>query len=241
MPDLDAKEIEQLRSWIDEKSSLLGATNGDIKMVNTHTDTAPVSVKYSPLLRYPRGAEVYKILPKKTRVTVAAACRKNPDIWPLILTAIDNGFLTATNALSVNDSPLNLRFLLPCIPPREFGSRHVLTHAPALERVKNEIMPAVVACREAILANPSEIEPILRSYLQREGSSTVGEEKAADMTRLYALVAKALARANDNLDAAARELATTLAEEANHLLLAAVVLEFLARWKNAQPQERREI
>jgi hypothetical protein len=53
--------------------------------------------------------------------------------------------------------------------------------------------------------------------------------KTADLTRLHALAAQVLARTDDNPDKAARELAATLADDANRPLLVAVVLEFLAR------------
>jgi len=124
----------------------------------------------SPYRELDRGAEVYRaITHRNTRYHLAQVTLDEdggPWIWALVLSAIDNGFLTTTD---IHTRRITTRLLFPDAP-EEWANRWDLTSPPALRYVQETLMPAAIACRDAILANPRQIAAITNDYIAAQVS-----------------------------------------------------------------------
>lgn len=112
-----------------------------------------------------RAAEVSAVLSNwETRRTVVSLLKnKNTakEIWTLLLWSIDHGFLTKDTAGSVK-AP-TLRLLFPALPVR-IADRFDLSSTKSRREIRERILPAVEAHRDAILADPSLFLDIIRSH-----------------------------------------------------------------------------
>lgn len=144
----------------------------------------PVS-KRSPFHGWPRADEVaavYLSIEARRELGKIIKVRGGKEIWPLILTAIDAGFLTATET---GFTKATLRILFPC-GDRAYCGRFDLANVKERQHVRDHIMPAALAKRDAILASPDQLESIVALHWQRHQEATreaVANQKVADALR----------------------------------------------------------
>jgi hypothetical protein len=125
----------------------------------------PLSQK-SSLRKRSRALEVWSMyLNYNTRAALSKAMRSSGanEIWSLILIAIDQGFLRPSNAAS---KKFSARLLFTDSPSHSsrFLAGLDLTASRDRKRVSELIMPAAIARREAILAQPEAVENIIDAY-----------------------------------------------------------------------------
>ena len=148
----------------------------------------PISARH-PFRGYDRAGEVAAIYRHgKTRSMIGAAINKRKQIWPLILQVIDAGLLAPTEG--VREQP-DLGILFPNAP-LGFRRRFDLTDKQDLQAVKEQILPAVLANREAIVADPERIEEIIKSHAQQLRAQADAERIAQRIE-----TAKATLKANE--------------------------------------------
>lgn len=126
---------------------------------------------------WPRAEEVAAIYQNRnvySRIGAALNKKGGAKIWDLILQAMDAGFLT-TNSICPNE--INLGILFPNAPQRFRGSR-LLIDKNDLKVVTDQIMPAAIANRNAILADPDNIESIIRDHAVRLRDAAMAEQYA---------------------------------------------------------------
>jgi hypothetical protein len=95
------------------------------------------------------------------------------EVWSLILTAIDAGFLTPTET---EFTSATLCILFPR-GDRTYCRRFNLANAKDRQQVIARIMPAALANQDAVLAAPGQLEQIVAAYWQRR--QDVAREAAA--------------------------------------------------------------
>lgn len=133
-----------------------------------------------------RGPEVQAIYQEKnTRAFIGkiVSGRGGNDLWEMILTAIDEGFLRATDysAHGASGSHASLRLLFPHNDARLYCRGIDLSTPQAIKRVRDFILPMMVANKDAILANPSQIGQIMN---RAEYDARVKANEAAAVARL---------------------------------------------------------
>jgi hypothetical protein len=114
----------------------------------------------SPFYGKPRANEVYStFLDKDARYVIGKAIRRRggADIYDMILESLDCGFLRS-NRNSLGSPSLRMLFSLGS---HAFCRRFDLTDRKQRCKVRDEIFPAMIANREAILAAPDCLEQIL--------------------------------------------------------------------------------
>jgi len=180
---LNVKKTDLVQAEAPEppKEELL-ATNSDIPVVAETTNSVqPIEEiavngrelpKSSPLWKYERAKEVWALYEKpETRTILTKAVshkRAFGEIWKLILAAADNGFLKTNRTTSSKRDGLALRLIFPEAPPRGEYAGMDLLQGKVRDHVKEVIMPAAIACREEILAEPHRVEDICAQYLQTQ-------------------------------------------------------------------------
>jgi hypothetical protein len=120
----------------------------------------------SPFYGRPRADEVYStFLDKDARSIVGKAIsgRGGADIYDMILKALDLEFLQP-NRRSLGRPNLRMLFSRGS---RAFCQRFDLTNNKRRATVRNEIFPAMIANREAILAAPDSLEEIIDKHKER--------------------------------------------------------------------------
>ena len=120
----------------------------------------------SPFYGRPRADEVYSaFLDKDARSVVgkAIAGRGGADIYEMILKSLDLGFLRPNRDFLGRP---NLRMLFS-LGSRAFCQRFDLTNTKERVHVRENIFPAMLANREAILASPDDLEKILDDHKRR--------------------------------------------------------------------------
>jgi hypothetical protein len=100
-----------------------------------------------------------------TRTTLGKVCCAygGRAIWDLILDTIDAGLLT-TNHAAIRVA--NLRLLFPAAPTTGYVQRFDLTKAADRKIIRDVILPAAAANREAVSANPADLERIVARHGQ---------------------------------------------------------------------------
>lgn len=179
----ETKRISWRHIWCEEMEHLTRVGKTDLlstpsvipailpaPQVNPASETTAVSTpKSKPLKRdhpfhgFDRGDEVtaiYASVDARTTIGKAVRGRGGKEIWALILQAVDAGFLTRTET---QFATMNLRILFPCIP-KAFGNRFDLIAPKDRQKVRDDIMPAALANRTAILASPERMEFILIAH-----------------------------------------------------------------------------
>jgi hypothetical protein len=106
--------------------------------------------------------------------------RGGKEIWSLILQAKDEGFLTRLAEPTIP----TIKFLFPDAPA-SWTKNYLLTEAKDRAYVRDELMPAAIANKDAIVAAPEQIEIILREHFARVGhAKKMAEvERKAEATR----------------------------------------------------------
>jgi hypothetical protein len=139
--------------------------------------TPPLASQRAVIGKLPRGDEVYAIFAsRQSRAMLGRVCRKGSagkEIWDLILVAVDNGFLAQTN---IRVETVTARVLFPN-SPRVWWQKFNLTNQKHREHVRDVIMPAAIANKEAILKSPREIDRIITEHLKAT-AATVQKEAA---------------------------------------------------------------
>lgn len=100
-------------------------------------------------------------------------------MWSLVLTALDAGFLTKNDT-----NASNIGLLFPGAP-RLFKQRYDLSNCQKLLEVERVVMPAALANREAVLANPDKIDEIIRGHadIVREQALAAQRAKKIDAAK----------------------------------------------------------
>ena len=134
----------------------------------------------SPFCGRPRADEVYStFLNKDARYVIGKviSSRNGADIYEMILRALDWGFLQPNR--NGFGTP-NLRMLFS-LGSRSFCQRFDLTNPKQRIQVRDEIFPAMLANREAIIASPDTLEQILDEDKRRAAQQV---RDAVDEVRL---------------------------------------------------------
>jgi hypothetical protein len=120
-----------------------------------------------PFLGRSRAMEVHAVFKNpNTRTLIGKLLNKRGignEIWSLILQSIDAGFLTPTG---YEPQHATARLLFPNAPPK-WANNILLTDTRDLTTVRDQIMPAALANRGAILKAPDQMDRILREHAQR--------------------------------------------------------------------------
>ena len=122
----------------------------------------PITSK-SGFYEAPRAQEIAaKFLNKDGRSVLSKIWkdRNGKQIWELITTALDGGLLVETTRTNISPT-LNLLFPLA---PFSYASRFDLTKPPQRKHVKDQILPAMIACRDKLLAEPKRMREIMAEY-----------------------------------------------------------------------------
>src|SRR5258708_1050988 len=151
----------------------VNSSNGDQKsapiIVPLMTRSQKMMSNKNPLADKPRAEEVWnRYHGRKTRTALVKAVKHagGNELWSLILTAIDQGFLKETNS---ETNTFSARMLFTEAPSkRGFLSDLDLATSKGRTFVKDVLMPAAIAKREAILAEPDRIEQIFDEYRQTQ-------------------------------------------------------------------------
>jgi hypothetical protein len=120
----------------------------------------------------PRAEEVQALYNKPTRLVIAKAIRnasstnEAKEIWGMILTAIDHGLVVENNIVP---QELTLRVLFPQ-GLRGFCMRFNLTDRADRRQVREVILPAMIANRDELLANPQRLEEIVKTYRRAQNA-----------------------------------------------------------------------
>lgn len=86
--------------------------------------------------------------------------RAGKQIWKLLTTALDAGLITENNHAFGEPT---LRLLFP-LAPNGFSRRFNLSNLKQRLRVENSVLPAMIACRDELMAEPENIERIIMRY-----------------------------------------------------------------------------
>jgi hypothetical protein len=149
---------------------------------NSVDETAEISAPTKPLtkkspffglLRAEEVAAVYTSIEARGFIGKEIRRRGGKEIWSLILSAIDAGFLSETD---IQFSKMTLRVLFPSAP-KAFCHRLDLAETKGRQHVRNHIMPAAFANCAAIIASPDQLESIVAAHWQRQ-QETVRETTA---------------------------------------------------------------
>jgi hypothetical protein len=137
---------------------------------------------------YQRGDELAAILPDDTRSTVGRLLRTKAasDVWDLLLRSVDAGFLRADNVATTRTA--SLRLLFPQVPLR-YARQFDLEKPVDGRRVRDQILPAAVAHRDAVTANPGDLERIVREYHAAQAAETQAKEAAVKLAAAIAAMA----------------------------------------------------
>jgi hypothetical protein len=87
--------------------------------------------------------------------------RGGGDLWPMILRARDEGFLTANNYSLCQGVRPSLRILFPDERAKQYCKAIDLSTPEARQGVRDVILPTMVANKAAILADPAQIAHIM--------------------------------------------------------------------------------
>jgi hypothetical protein len=124
----------------------------------------PIS-KRSPFYGRERADEVQAVYRNRSlmlpTIRKAVKSRGGKDLWAMILTAIDAGFLTETDYVADQRRRLSLRILFPHEAAASYCRSIRLGTYHDIKYVRDVILPAMIAHRDTILADPSQIGPIM--------------------------------------------------------------------------------
>lgn len=156
--------------------------------------TAPPITSRSSFYEAPRAQEIAtKLLDKKARATLSHVWddRNGKHIWELITIALDAGLLVES-AHAIKKPTMHLLF-----PPAPLSyARHFdLTNPRQRKQIKEEILPAMIACRDQLLASPDNMATILSAYQAAQAAQQV----AAVKTERHATAVRALPLAEQEL------------------------------------------
>lgn len=130
-----------------------------------------------------RSAEViavYRANKTRSELNCYLKGHKNvaPQIWSLILTALDAGFLTPTE---IEFQALTMRILFPT-GNQQYCGRFNLTKTNDRREVAERIMPAALAHRDEVIADPQRLESIVAEHYRQkdEAAQQAAQQKRMD-------------------------------------------------------------
>jgi hypothetical protein len=156
-----------------------------------------VTVPHVPLTRkhafhgLKRGEQIALVYSdSKTRTTISKCVEQHGGlaIWDMILTAFDAGFLIGTN---LQTKKCSLRILFPNAPS-QYCSMFDLSKQTDRKQVRDFLLPAAMANREAIIADPGNIEAIIKQHEQQLRAAGDAAKRAQKLE-----AAKATMKANE--------------------------------------------
>jgi hypothetical protein len=164
--DLEEMNVEEESSSL---ASVLSATNtremnsGEEEKPPASTETRPVR-KDTPLAMYPRCEEISALYTSNTKIVLNRVLETSAgkEIWELILTAFDQGFIRPSRASEKHH--FSARMLFTDSPVRSELSALDLSKSEHRKRLREVILPAAIANREAILAAPARIMEIIEAH-----------------------------------------------------------------------------
>ena len=136
--------------------------------------TKALSTK-SSLHGWRRAEEVAAMyLEPQTRTAIGKAIRGRggKEIWTLFLQALDAGLLTPTNNAF---RELSLRAIFPGVSVN-YSHRFDLRQPKDRANLRDVILPAAAANRDAILASPQDTQAIIEGYIRRQNELKQHEE-----------------------------------------------------------------
>jgi hypothetical protein len=146
------------------------------------TGTAMQPVRFRSFDGLERGDEIAAIFSAKGRgraiISSLAKERGGKELWSLFLQAKDAGFLTRGTDPKIP----TIKMLFPDAPI-SWAKNYLLTEAKDREYIRDELMPAAITNRDAIIAEPERIEIILREHFGRVGHAA---KKVIDEKKLVA-------------------------------------------------------
>lgn len=143
----------------------------------------------------PRAEEIAKIFQnKKTRTTLGQMFKQRggKQAWDMLLEALDAGLLV------VNNNTLNqptMALLFPASPPRGYTAQFNLLDPRNREQVRDVILPAMIACRDRLLADPDRIRDIVNEHVSAQRT----KQREIVLTEKRAVAVKSLPMAEQEL------------------------------------------
>src|SRR6516225_5942729 len=110
----------------------------------------------------PRAEEFHAIFRSKdARATLGRIWqgKHGPAIWKLMIKARDAGLLVE------NDRSFRTASLLLLFPLLPVARRHDLENPEHLALIRDHYLPAMIACRDKLLANPERTQEIVNEYI----------------------------------------------------------------------------
>jgi hypothetical protein len=142
----------------------------------------------SPLFNLPRADEIAAIfLDANTRSLIGKAVksRGGKAIWELVLTALDGGLL-APNSREFRVLTLNLLF--PSAT-RGYVTRFDLTNQAQRKEIATKLLPAMIACRDQLFADPGNVQQIIEGYYKQRADETKAAAEEARIAKAMATLA----------------------------------------------------
>ncbi len=153
-------------------------------LVDAHTEADPEADRPIPKAWQgrPRAAEVAAIFKHPaTRAVIGQLLREKKagdEVWQLIVSSLEQGFLTPTQHLTVTKPSLRLVFPQA---PRTYANRFDLTRAKDRHSVRAEILPAAMAHRDELRAQPHDLERIVREHQATEQDAVATAQAASKL------------------------------------------------------------
>src|SRR6266516_2238874 len=145
----------------------LRSATKSIPISETMPDEAPESVRGGNCLSrrcslygLPRAAEIAAVFQNKdTHCRIAKVVRDQPEIWDLMLGALDGGVLVPNHRI-VGQHQASLRMLF-ADAPLKLAQQIDLRKGPERSFVRDLLLPAMMADRKALLKNPERLGPLM--------------------------------------------------------------------------------
>ena len=143
------------------------------------TPTAKVTKasKFHGLERAEEVAAIYTNQQGRAYIGKLVSGRGGKEIWALILSAIDQGFLVRNSCNFPNPS---LRVLFP-LASAPYCRQFDLALPRDRAKIRDSVLPAAIANRGAVLANPDDLENIINAHQQRLAAA---EQEAKKQRRI---------------------------------------------------------
>jgi len=127
----------------------------------------------------PRAEEIYELFQnKEARATVGHIWhgKYGQDIWNLIVTALDAGLLVENDRAF---STASLWLLFPSLPRT---GKYNLENPDHLVFIRDDVLPAMIACRDKILTNLEQAQEIIKEYLLKITETTADTPEPTEST-----------------------------------------------------------
>jgi hypothetical protein len=160
------------------------------KGVAAHLEPVPAPLvlsKQSPFYGVERGEEIaatYRSHDTRAVVGKAIHDRGGKDVLSLIYAAIDLGILKPTGAATKKPT---LRLLIPDAPPT-YCAKYDLRNRKQRNHVRNVLWPIILANKDAVIANPRDLEAIINAGMQKQQQVVAAAKRQYETKRQVAVV-----------------------------------------------------